>query len=251
MNMLAEFHKEWMFLIRSYRFLVVVIVLVFFGLTSPFLAKFLPEIVDTVSSQGLIIQIPPATVTNAIEQYVKNIEQFGILVTWLLAMGAVAQEKDKGTAAMMLVKPLPRGTFLSAKFLSLLVILACGLILAGIAGYYYTYLLFEAMNILHWLALNALVLVYLLVILSITLFCSVLTKSQIAAGGIAAGVMIIPGQVLVLLKWGKYLPGELISWATRLMQGDTSPSWIALGVSLGLIVVPLLAAWMIFSRQEL
>jgi ABC-2 type transport system permease protein len=251
MSMWVEFRKEWTYLARSYRFLIVVVVLVFFGLASPFLAKYLPEIISAASTQGLTIQIPPATVTDAIGQYIKNIEQFGILLVWILAMGAVAQEKDKGTAAMMLVKPMPRGIFLSAKFLSLAMIVTCGLILAGIAGYYYTYLLFEAMDPLHWLVLNALVLIYLLVILAITLFCSTLTKSQVAAGGIALAIMIIPGQILVLLKLGKYLPGELLTWATRLMQGSTNPSWIAFGVSIGLIVVPLLAAWLLFNRQEL
>jgi ABC-2 type transport system permease protein len=251
MSMWVEFRKEWMYLTRSYRLLIAVVVLVFFGLASPFLAKFLPQIISSASTQGLSIQMPPPTIMDAIGQYIKNIEQFGILLAWLLAMGAVAQEKDKGTTAMMLVKPMPRSIFLAAKFLSLASIITCGLILAGIAGYYYTYLLFEAMDILHWLVLNALVLVYLLVILAITLFSSTLTKSQVAAGGIALAMMIIPGQILVLLKWGKYLPGELLTWATRLMQGDTSSSWIAFGVSIGLIGVALLAAWLVFRRQEL
>ncbi len=251
MSMWVEFRKEWMYLVRTYRFLVSVIVLVFFGLASPFLAKFLPEIITSAATGGLNIQIPPATVVDAISQYVKNIEQFGILLAWIFAMGAVAQEKDRGTAAMMLVKPMPRGTFLLAKFISLALVLACSVILAGIAGYYYTYLLFEAMDILRWLALNGLLLVYLLVVLAITLFCSTLTKSQVAAGGIALGIMIIPGQVMVLLKWGKSLPGELLTWGARLMRGNTSPSWIAFGVSIALVIVPLLAAWLVFRRQEL
>ncbi len=251
MSLFVAFRKEWIHLLRSYRFLATLIVLLFFGLTSPFLAKFLPEMISYASSQGLTIQMPPPTVKEALGQYIKNVEQFGILLAWILSMGAIAQEKDKGTAAMMLVKPMPRGIFILAKFLSLVVLFICGIALAGLAGYYYTYLLFEAMSIPHWLVLNALILVYLLVVVAITLFCSTLTKSQLAAGGIAIGLMVIPGQVIWLVGRGNYLPGELITWGTRLMLGDTHTSWIAFGVSVALIVAPLLAAWLVFKQQEL
>jgi ABC-2 type transport system permease protein len=166
-------------------------------------------------------------------------------------MGAIAQEKDKGTAAMILVKPMPRGAFLGAKFLALAGIFAICLIAAGLACYYYTLLLFEAMDIVRWLWLNALLFLYVMVYVAVTLFCSTLTKSQAAAGGVALGLMVVLGLVGAIPGLGKYLPGELIAWGTRLIQADTSTSWTALGVSLGLIVVSLLAAWLVFKKQEL
>jgi ABC-2 type transport system permease protein len=177
--------------------------------------------------------------------------QFGIILALLLTMGVVAQEKDKGTAAMILVKPMPRGAFLGAKFLSLAVMFAICLIAAGLACYYYTLLLFEAMGIMHWLVLNALLFLYVMVYVAITLFCSTLVKSQAAAGGVALGMMVVLGLVGAIPGLGKYLPGELNAWGVRLMQGDTSASWTALWVSLGLIVVSLLAGWLIFRKQEL
>lgn len=251
MSLYVAFRKEWMELIRSYRLLIVATVLLFFGLTSPLLAKFTPELITLIPTGGLTIQMPPPTVMDAIGQYVKNMGQFGIILALLLTMGAIAQEKDKGTAAMMLVKPLPRGAFLAAKFAALGTMFAVTLAVAGIACYYYTLLLFEAMNILHWLVLNALLFVYVLVFVALTLFCSTVTRSQAAAGGAALGLMVVLGLVGTIPGLGKYLPGELITWGTRLMQGDTTPSWTAFGVSMGLIVAPLLAAWLIFKNQEL
>jgi len=252
MSLFVAFRKEWLELIRSYRLLVVAIVLVFFGLTSPLLAKFTPEIITLIPGGTEISKLIPApTVWDAIAQYVKNMGQFGIILALLLTMGAVAQEKDKGTAAMILVKPLPRGAFLAAKFLAQATMFAVTLAAAGIACYYYTMLLFEAVNGLHWLALNVFLLLYLLVFVAITLFCSTLTKSQAAAGGIALGLMVILGLAGAIPGLGKYLPGELITWGARLMQGDTTTSWAAFGISMGLIIVPLLAAWLIFKRQEL
>jgi len=40
-------------------------------------------------------------------------------------------------------------------------------------------------------------------------------------------------------------------WGTGLALGVGSAAWPALGVSLALIVVSLVAAWLIFERQEL
>jgi ABC-2 type transport system permease protein len=251
MSVFVAFRKEWKELLRTYRLMVVAIVLLFFGLTSPILAKFTPQLMTMIPTGGITIQMPPPTVMDAITQYVKNMSQFCVLLGLLLAMGAVAQEKEKGTAAMMLVKPMPRSSFLLAKFLSLGVLFAISLAIAGIAAYYYTLLLFEAMNIVHWLVLNLLLLVYVLVIVAVTLFCSTLMKSQVAAGGIALGIFIISSALGSVLRLGEYLPGELITWGTRLMVGDTTPSWISFGSSLGLIAVSMLAAWLVFRNQEL
>ena len=252
MSVLVVFRKEWMELIRSYRLLIVAVVLVFFGLTSPLLAKFTPEIISFIPGGTDISKlIPPPTVWDAVTQYVKNMTQFGIILALLLTMGVVAQEKDKGTAAMILVKPMPRGSFLGAKFLAIATMFAISLIAAGLACYYYTLLLFEALDILHWLVLNAMLFLYIMVFVAMTLFCSTLTKSQAAAGGIALGLLVVFGLVGAIPGLGEYLPGELITWGTRLMQGDTIASWSAFGISIGLIVVSLLAAWLIFRKQEL
>jgi ABC-2 type transport system permease protein len=130
-------------------------------------------------------------------------------------------------------------------------VFAIAIAISGIGSYYYTGLLFEFMPILPWMVLNVFLFVYVLVILAITLFCSTITNSQAAAGGIAVGILIIGFILGVIRNMGRYLPGELNTWGIRLMHGATNASWAALGITIGLIVVPLLAAWLIFKRQEL
>jgi ABC-2 type transport system permease protein len=253
MNLFTAFRKEWTESLRSYRLLIVVVVLIFFGLTSPLQTKLLPQVLSAALPPGTDISsiMPTPTVSDAIAQYIKNMSQFDLILALLLGMGAVAQEKDKGTAAMMLVKPLPRGSFLGAKFLGLAAVFAIAIAIAGIGSYYYTGLLFESMQILPWLVLNLFLFVYVLVILAITLFCSTITKSQAAAGGMAVGIIVIGFILGIIRNFGKYLPGELNSWSARLMHGATNGSWAALAVTIVLIVMPLLAAWLIFKGQEL
>ena len=243
-----EIMEQW----RSYRLLIAVVVLVVFGLLSPLTARYTPELLKLLPNGEDIANLVPApTAMDAVGQYLKNASQFGVILALLMTMGAVALEKDKGTAAVMLVKPMPRGTFLTAKFVALALTFGVGTALAGAACYYYILLLFEALDIPRWLALNGLVLLFVLVYVALTLFCSTVTKSQVAAGGLAFGLMLVLAIPGALPKIGEYLPGQLITWSAKLMAGSTEAYWPALWVSMGLIVGALVGAWLVFRHQEL
>lgn len=247
------FRKEMMEQWRSYRLLIVGVVLLLFGLTSPLLAKYGPEILRLALPQGeeILELMPPPTVADAVSQYLKNMSQFGVLLAVLMAMGSVSLEKDKGTAGLMLVKPIPRSVFLVAKFLALGTTFALGILLAGMAGYFYTSLLFESLSLPAWAALNGMLLVFVLVYVALTLLCSTLTDSQVISAGLAFGVVVILSGLGAVPRLGRYMPGQLNTWAAQLFTASGEPAWIALGVSLSLIVAALVAAWLIFARQEL
>lgn len=244
--------KEWLEQWRTYRLLVVGVVLVVFGLLSPLIAKYTPELIKLVpEGEAIAALIPTPTALEAVAQYLKNMSQFGGILALLLTMGAVAQEKDKGTAAMMLVKPLPRLAFLAAKFAALALMFTASLALAGLACYYYTWLMFGPLDALRWLAFNGLLLAYVLVYVALTLFCSVITKSQAAAGGLAICFLLVLGLVGAVPGWGDYLPGQLLTWGYGIMAGKADTFYPALAVSAGLIVAAFIGAWRAFERQEL
>lgn len=244
--------KEWLEQWRNYRLLVLVVVLLLFGLLSPFTARYSPEMMKLLPNGEAIAKlIPPPTIQDAVTQYVKNVGQFGIILALLLTMGAVAQEKDKGTAAMMLAKPLPRRSFLLAKFAVLGAIFAVAIALAGLAAWYYTFLLFGVIDPLRWLALNALTLIFILVHIAVTLLFSVLAKSQAGAGGMAFGVLMVLAIVSSIPVVGSYLPAQLIGWGQAIVAGGAISAWPAMAVSGVIIVGALVAAIGIFERQEL
>ena len=244
-----ELLEQW----SSYRLLIVVAVLLFFGLLSPVTAKYTLEAIKLALPNGeeIAALLPLPSVNEAVEQYLGNLSQFGVVIALLVTMGTVAQEKDKGTAALMLAKPLPRGIFLLAKLVAIALTFAVSFTLAGAACYYYTLILFEAMDIAAWVALNGLMFLLVLVYIALTLLCSTLTKSQVAAGGMAFGAMIVLASVSAVPGISEYLPGQLIGWGVELMAGSSSTHWPALGVSIGITAAALASAWAIFRRQEL
>jgi len=252
MSFLTALYKEFLEQRRTRKFMIALVVLVLFGMTSPLMAKMTPQIMTLVpGGEAYVGLIPEPTINDAVTQYIKNITQFGVLLALVFSMGAMAIEKDKGTAAMILAKPMPRGSFLLAKFASLALTFIIAVAIAGAACYYYTYFLFGELNVLNWLALNGLILLYILVYVAITLLYSTLTRTQYVAIGLSFGTLILLGILGSVPGLGNNLPDALINNASLLMSGLPVANWTGLWVSVGLIIVSLTTAWLVFRKQEL
>ena len=89
--LVKELTEQW----RTGRLLVVAVIFLIFGLTSPILAKYTPDIVKLAAS-SVAIHVPTPTMKDAVVQLVKNLSQLGALVAILLTMGTVAGEKESG-----------------------------------------------------------------------------------------------------------------------------------------------------------
>jgi ABC-2 type transport system permease protein len=248
----AALQKELLEQWRSYRLLVVLLVLGLFGLASPLLAKMTPELLSLIPEADAFAPfIPAPTLRDAYLQYHSNISQFGVILALLLTMGAVVQEKEKKTAALVLTKPLSRLAFLAAKFVALALTFLTGIAVAALAGYYYTLLLFEAPPFTEWLAFNGLMLLFLLVHIALALFFSTLARSTVASAGMAFGAMLVLAILASLPRLGEYAPASIINWGLLQMTGPGVSAWPAFFISLALIAAALLGAWLVFERQEI
>jgi ABC-2 type transport system permease protein len=243
-----ELFEQW----RTLRLPVVGAVFLLIGLSSPLLARFTPELIQALGAGQIQIVIPPPTTKDAVDQLIKNLSQFGILVAVLLAMGSVATEKERGTAAMILTKPAGRGAFLVAKLVAIGGTLLIAVLLAAGAAYFYTLVLFEALPVggfapsavLQWLAIMAFA--------AITFLGSTLTRSALAAAGIGVVAFIVIGILSAFPAIAPYLPVSLGAPAHALALGqpvdDVLRPVVATVVLIGACVA---IAWASFRRQEL
>jgi len=249
----ASLGKELRYQWRTKRLVIVCGVFLVFGMVSPLLAEFTPQILNSIEgAEQFADLIPEPTVSDALGQYVKNITQFGFLLAILLGMGAVAAEKEKGTAAMMLSKPLPRWAFLTSKFFSQALVYMIAFTLSAIAAYCYTVVLFESISPAGFLFANLLLLAWLLVFVAVTLFGSSLAKSTAAAAGwaaVGAVMLLIAGSVP---NYGALAPAGLVGWAGQLaLDSNGAPNGGALAMSLVLVMVLIIASMAVFEDQEL
>lgn len=245
-----EIIQQW----RTRRFLVVMAVFILFGLTSPLLAKFTPEMIKSLPGAEQIADlIPTPTKADAMTQYIKNITQFGFMLAILLGMNAVAGEKESGTAAMILSKPMPRWAFVLSKFSAQSLVYFCAFLVAGLGAYYYTVLLFGGYDALNFISINLLLLLWLLTFVGAGLVGSVIGSSIAAAAGIglAISAAFLLGSYLPM--FGMLLPGGLVNWASALGSNAEVivPNGGALAGAATLILLCLLWAIALFERQEI
>ncbi|MEA3440407.1 MAG: ABC transporter permease subunit, partial [Chloroflexota bacterium] len=223
-----EFRGAW----RTYRLPITLAVLLAIGLISPLLAKYTPVILRSVPDMpaALADLIPEPTVGEAVAQYIKNISQFGVLLVIVVTMGIVAGERERGTAVMLLTKPVRPSAVILAKWLSAMLGLLMGLALAAGGCALYTMLLFEPIDAGAFLALNGLLYVFLGVSLTLALLASTLATTQALAAAGAFGLLVVMLILGALPRIGEYMPGELLSWGGTLFMDGGNSGWAALGV---------------------
>jgi ABC-2 type transport system permease protein len=250
----AMLRKELREVLRSNRLLVVGVVFLALGIISPVTAKYTPELLTLLgtSQSGVKITVPPPTVADAIAQYLKNVAGTGILVALLVPMGLVAREKERGTAALVLTKPLSRAAFLAAKLAALLVLLAMGVALAAAATYFYTAILFAPLPLGGFVACTLLVLLSLVVYGLLTFLGSTLTSSQLAAAGIGLAAWVGISLLGIIPRVAQFTPAGLLEPASALARG-APPGHLAasLSANLGICAIVMALAWLSFRRQEL
>jgi len=245
--------KELMETLRTYRVAVIPIVFLIFGLASPIIAKMLPQILESTVGE-IKIEIPPPTWVDAFDQFFKSLTQIGLLAVILTMMGAVTDEKARGTAVMVLSRPVSRYAFIFTKFLANTLLLVFSLLVSYLGCVYNTYVLFPDFSFPATLNATAVFSVYVIFIGALTIFASTITNTNIAAGGIAITGFFVSSILPSLHRiFARYSPGALQRFVTGILHGTSSvqdPGWaILITVALSLFLVAL--GSYIFATQEL
>jgi len=249
------FRKELLESWRTMRLPIVAGLFLLVGLSSPLLAKFLPEIVKAAAGDQLVgVVVPTPVPADAADQLWKNLAQFGAFAAIVLAMGAVATERDRGTAAFILSKSVSRGAFIVAKVAAIGGVLAVCTTLAVVVGWVYTAILFEPLPVGGWIAMAILAWLGLAAWAALTFLGSTVTGSAAAAAGLGFGALLVLSIASAIPNLGRFLPGGLAGPAIALAAGvpveasDVVTPVIATSV---LIAVALGVSVWSFRRQEL
>jgi ABC-2 type transport system permease protein len=247
-----ELVESW----RTRRLPAVLIMFITIGLLAPLTAKYLPEIIKAALGDEISVPLPVPTAADAVLQLQKNLGQLGAFAAIVLAMNAVAGEKEHGTAAFVLTKPVRRGAFIGAKLVALGLVIGLAVVAAIMVAWVYTAVLFQPLPIAGWLALGVLSWLALSVWASITFFASTVTGSAAAAAGVGIVALIVLSLVSAVPQVARFLPPALDGPALALATGNTADLAVdtlttAIGGSVGLLVASAVGAWLAFRHQEL
>jgi ABC-2 type transport system permease protein len=246
--------KELLESVRTLRLPIFAGLFLVLGILSPVTARYIQEIVGAFAPAQIGIVFPPPTASDAVDQLQKNIGQFGSLAAILLAMGSVAVEKERGTAAFVLVKPVSRAAFLAAKVAALGIVLALASALAVGAGWIYTTILFAPQQIEGWIVFGVFLWLSTASYAAVTFLGSTITGSSSAAAGIGFAALIGLALLSAVPQISRYLPSGLVDLGKAAALGR-SPIAVDFLLPLvcvtGLIIVLSACAWAAFRRQEL
>jgi ABC-2 type transport system permease protein len=245
--------KEFLEQRRTSKLLIFLAVFFIVGCISPLLAKYTPDLLRSIPNipPEYAALIPTPTIKDSISQYVKNTGQFGVLLVIVLTMNVIAQERERGTAAMLFSKPVKRSAFVLSKWLAGMTTVTVSVILSSIACAVYTAILFGGLPLGKYLVFNLLLLLFLAVYLSVALLASALARNQGMAAAIAFGFLAILLILSTLPRINNYSPAGLLSWGSEMLNGTHGTYWPALIISLALAAGSVLIACLHLDRQEI
>lgn len=246
--------KEFMESLRTYKFFILIIIMAIFGLMSPIIAKITPDLLSSMDLAGMEISLPDPTYIDSFSQFFKNITQMALIAIILLFSTSVCHERIKGSCILMLTKKLSRTSFILSKFFSMCILWTVSYVISVITAIYYTKYLFPYDNIENMVLSFGCLWLFVILILSISIFCS--TLFSVSQYGAMIGSFI--GWLAVNLttyipKFKDYSPSLLASENINLIIGKASIENIhsAMITTVILIIVLLVSSCLIFRKQEL
>jgi ABC-2 type transport system permease protein len=242
--------KELREQLRTHKLVIVGGIFLLFGITTPLLLKYLPQILELAGEQ-IAIDVPPPTAVQSLAEYASTIGQMGILIAVLVAMGSIANERRHGTAVMMLSKPVSRAAFVSAKLIAMSLTFLVSLTVASLFCFGYTVWLIANASVWAFFSLNLLLALFLVFSLAVTMLFSSVFRSSVAAGGLAIAVLITQAGLSAVPLIGSYMPGKLLGWGTNLLTGDGESYWWALGITVLLVGLCLYLSQRLLKNRDL
>ena len=245
--------KEVREILRTWRIWVLPGILLLFAVSSPFLARFTPELVTALAGDQLGgIALPPGTALDSFAQWIKNLTQITLFALIIIEGGIVSSEVTSGTAILVLTKPVSRTAFVVAKalvqsaFLTLVVgvsTLVTWALTAAVFGTAPARPVWTASAV--WLVLG------IFYIAMMTLF-SVAIRSQAGAAGAGIAAFIALSVAGLWKPLSDYSPAGLAVRATSLAadSATASPLWPIVSSLIASLVLVWLAT-RLFRRAEL
>ena len=253
------FKKELTELVKTVKGVVLAVIFLVTGLSSPLIAKLAPEILKMSGFEitpemmaAMAINYPPNSI-DSYAQFASNFNTLGLLLTIIVFSGLVANEKAKGTASYILTKNITRVQFVLSKFASSVAFVFASLGIAAGTQIFYTKFLFEddlaktGDVVLFFL----LVFLYLVFIISLVLFSSVLAKNVTTATFLAFGIFMAFNIAAVIPKIGGYMPPSINDFG--IVTGATAIGDLGAGIATTVLCSAafVLSGVYIFNRQEL
>ncbi|MFA5543889.1 MAG: ABC transporter permease subunit [Bacilli bacterium] len=248
----AFFKKEIMESLKAPRYWVLCSLFIFMGILSPVTGKFMNEIF-TLFELDVPIVMPEPTMMDAWLQVYKNIHTLLVIVFLIMLSGTVVQEKVKGSVLLVLSKNISRSNFILSKFFTGVVLFFGLFILSFLISVGYTYYFFNEVFFDGWVYTFILSLGIGLVVTSLGIFVSVISKSATISALLGFAIFAVLGIFNSIPSLVKFNPLGGISMINSIMAGEINKTaiYIQFGSIILSTVFVVVTSITLFKKQEL
>ncbi|GHV07223.1 ABC transporter permease [Clostridia bacterium] len=244
--------KEFTESLRTSKVLILAAVFLVLGAMSPLFAKLLPDLLNGMESNGVVISMPESTAMDSWVQFFSNLAQLGMIVLAIIFGGLMSNEFSRGTLVNVLTKGMKRHIVILSKITVSAVLWTVSYLLCLGVSYAYTAYFWE-MPELHnaFLAFFA-PWVFGMFLTQLLIFGGTLFKNFIGSLLSAGIVVTVLGLLSLVPKFVKYLPTTLCGDNTKLLTGiaATDDYIPALILTAAVTVLLAIGSILIFNRKQ-
>lgn len=242
---------EWLRLVRTRRLLAVVGVFLFFGLSGPVFARYLPQIIDRAAGR-IKVTLPPTVPADGVTQYLSNASQIGMLVVAFVAAAALAVDARKEMAVFLRSRVPAPGRLMLPAFVVNAGVASAAFLLGTLAAWYETVALLGPLPAGRMLVGMALGVVFFSFVVALAALLSALTRGVLATAGLTLATLILLGLVSSTTHSQTWLPTLLLNALDGLLRGTPPGHYLrAVVVSVVAAVAGLAAGVRLSARREL
>ncbi|GHU96297.1 ABC transporter permease [Clostridia bacterium] len=249
---LAFTKKELTESVRTYKLPILLAVFLLLGMMNPLFAKFLPELLNGMETNGIVITMPEATAMDSWVQYFSNVAQIGLIVLAIMFAGIVANEFSKGTLINILTKGMKRRSVIFAKLTVATLLWAASYLLCFAVTYGYTAYFWDMGELQNAFLAFFSPWLFGMFLIALLVFGGTLFKTFIGSLMLAGGTAVVLGLLNIVPKLQKYNPITLAGDNTPLLIGakDASDFLPALIICAVLTVALTAASVAVFNRKQ-
>lgn len=221
---MSVWRLEWLRLVRTRRLVGLAAVYLFFGLTSPPLARYLPEILEATGSGGITVLAAEPRPLDGIGGFTSNTVQVGLLVFAFVVASALAVDAHREMAVFLRTRVPRYRDLLLPKYVTTVAAGGACFLLGTLAAWYGTVVWLGALDPVGVVVGAAMGVGYLAFVGAVAAVLGTRLESVVATAVTTLAVALVLGIVGSVGAVGEWLPSDLPGALPVLATGgDVTP----------------------------
>jgi ABC-2 type transport system permease protein len=215
---LALFKKEMLGNYRDKKWIWVPLVFILITIVDPITNYYLPAILESVGGlpEEAVFMMPEISSTEAFMMSFGQLSTLGVLVVALISMGTISGERKSGVAELILVKPVSYASYVTSKWVALLLLVWVSYGIGMLVAWYYIGILYDWISFQQFVIILIFYGLWLTLVATLSIFYNTLTRS-------AGMVAFFTITTILALSLVTNLLGDRLSFSPSNLSTHLSP----------------------------